>query len=542
MPGLSRTVSVLLAVVVALVAVVGGIVAWVGNQPTGSASADVLLHGPLSAAGGPFLTDSKGRVVILRGVNAVYKRAPYELFADPGKDWNFDAQDAQQIAALGFNVVRLGIIWEGLEPGTLGPDNPAICTPGPPQNPNQYKAAIADAYLAKVAQTVDLLGRYHIYTLLDMHEDVYSSEFGGEGAPPWAVCTGDNPIRILPGRWSNTYGDPGLDTAADNFFTNDVVGDLQGEFIRVWKTVAEYFKDNPWVVGYDPLNEPFTRTLLEGRTQVASRLECLYTGAAEPGRSILDGSVLTCPSSDPQMGLIPTLQQASPKKLVFFEPDIFTSKDRANDIGPMGYGGLVFNFHDYCGFRSGTTGNPTDLDACAAQELHTMDRRSNERPTIATPEQPLGPAWFMSEFGATSSGPLMGRLTAIADDLQLGWTYWAWKYYDDPTGSSAEALVEPNGQLSPTVEALARVYPQAVAGTPVSFSFDPGSDTFHLFYVPNPSITAPTVIAVPTGVHYPQGYTAQATGGTVVSAPGSSHLEVDNSPGAATVSVTVTPG
>ena len=55
-----------------------------------------------------------------------------------------------------------------------------------------------------------------------------------------------------------------------------------------------------------------------------------------------------------------------------------------------------------------------------------------------------------------------------ADALQVGWTEWAWKYYDDPTGSSAEALVQANGKLAPTTASLSRAYPQAVAGTPVS--------------------------------------------------------------------------
>ena len=95
---------------------------------------------------------------------------PFELYADPGKDWNFSQEDAERMAALGFNVVRLGVIWEGLEPGTLGPNNPAICSAGPAHDPHQFDAAVASAYLAKVAKTVELLGKYHIYTLLDMHK------------------------------------------------------------------------------------------------------------------------------------------------------------------------------------------------------------------------------------------------------------------------------------------------------------------------------------------------------------------------------------
>ena len=531
----------LLAVVIAIGAVVAGVVA--ASQGGGGSlhPSHAVVKGPLSALDGPYLTDDQGRVVFLRGVNAVYKRAPYELYPDSGTAWNFTDQDAKRMASLGFNVVRLGIIWEGLEPGTLGPDNPAICAAGPPHDPHQFNAAIAHAYLAEVSKTVAILAKYHIYTLLDMHEDVYSSEFGGEGAPPWAVCTDQYPIGTLPGRWSNTYNDKGLITAVKHFWTNDVVGDLQGEYLRVWKTVASYFSSDPWVVGFDPINEPFTKTLKPGSIEVASHLECMYTGRTHPGRSALDGSVLSCPPDDPRTGLISTLQRAAPGKLVFFEPDIFASNGYPNDVGPMNYGGLVFNFHDYCGFRSGVTGNPTDLGACADQELRTMQRRSDERPDIATKEQPEGPAWFMSEFGATSSPELMDRLTRIADELQLGWTYWAWKYYGDPTGSSAEALVDANGNLAPTTTSLARAYPQAIAGSPSSFSFDPGVREFHLLYVPNAQIAAPTVIFVPVAVHYPKGYVASVVGGVILSKPDATHLVVANQSGATTVQVTIKP-
>ena len=117
---------------------------------------------------------------------------------------------------------------------------------------------MAEAYLRHVAATVKLLSRYGIYTLLDMHQDVYNQSFRGEGAPDWAVCTDGVPIVPTGGRWSNNYANPQLDTAVHHFWTNDVVGNLQGQFDLVWATVASYFKNNPWVVGYDPYNEPFS--------------------------------------------------------------------------------------------------------------------------------------------------------------------------------------------------------------------------------------------------------------------------------------------
>ena len=40
---------------------------------------------------------------------------------------------------------------------------------------------MAEQYLSHVAATVKLLAQYGIYTLLDMHQDVYNQNFRGEG-------------------------------------------------------------------------------------------------------------------------------------------------------------------------------------------------------------------------------------------------------------------------------------------------------------------------------------------------------------------------
>ncbi len=74
----------------------------------------------------------------------------------------FSEDDAQFLAANGFNVVRLGVIWAAVEP-----------------QPGVYDTE----YLASLSQTVQMLADHGIYTLLDMHQDLYSSTFAGEGAP-----------------------------------------------------------------------------------------------------------------------------------------------------------------------------------------------------------------------------------------------------------------------------------------------------------------------------------------------------------------------
>ena len=482
------------------------------------------LAGPLHAPGGPFLRDSLGRVVLLRGVNVVYKHAPYEVYPDPGRPWNFSAADASLMARLGFDVVRLGITWRGLEPGTKPPDDPAICAPGAPGNPHQYSRAVLVAYLTRLERTVDLLARFHIFTILDMHQDVYNERFDGEGAPNWAVCTGGAPNVDPPGRWSRNYGTAAAGVAYEHFWENNVVGDLQGQFDFVWSQVARFFSSDPWVIGFDPFNEPFSTTLVRlGNEKFDAELRCFYIGLAHTS------SPTSCPSYDPATGVIPTLLAADPSALIFDEPDNFANRGYPTFLGPMPFPNLVFNFHVYCGARSPKTGNPTNLASCSRQEHRTLDRRREDLREMASARQRGGPAWFMSEFGATSDAALLSSITAQADAKLLGWTYWSWRFYADPTGSAAESLVMADGKLRSTASVLSRVYPEAVAGTPLAMTFDPSTGRFSLTYrAARHGPRGPTEVVVPTEVHDRGGYCPTASGAVVISRPTSPLLLLRN--------------
>jgi endoglycosylceramidase len=499
----------------------------------------------ISAPGGRFLRDDTGRVVILHGVNAVYKHAPYELAIAPGQPFDFSSADAAATAGAGFNMVRLGILWEGIEPGGT-PNDPDVCTTGTPRDPTRFSARVADAYLQRVVGVVDLLATYHIHTLIDMHQDVYAEAFRGEGAPPWAVCTDDAPIVPLAGRWSSNYASATLDIAEDHFWQNNVVGNLQGEYDQVWATVAATFRDNPWVVGYDPYNEPFSpeAEIVPGSnppTDVSSAIECFYTGRLHPGLMPGTHTPLRCPATDPALGVVPTIEAADPNHLVFVEPDIYNADGASESLGPMPFPRLVYNVHLYCGHRDPVTGDPLAPAACAAHEATHLSVADSERDLLATAEQPGGPPMFLSEFGATENPAVLRSVTDEAAKLQFGWTYWAWKYYDDPTGSSDEPLATADNRLLPQAALLAVPYAEAIAGVPTDTEYDPDTQIFTLSYVPDPSVHAPSVIMT-TPARYPGGYCATASGATIVSPAGASHLLLENLPGSTSVSVHLNPG
>ncbi len=130
--------------------------------------------------------------------------------------------------------------------------------------------------------------------------------------------------------------------------------------------MAAYFRNDPWIIGYDPMNEPFSWSLLDvGHRELDAQLECFYTGHGRPGRNANLHLTVACPADDPTVGLVPTIEANDPNHLIFYEPDIFTRHGIINYVGPMDFPHLVFNFHAYCPQRSGVTGDPTNIAASA---------------------------------------------------------------------------------------------------------------------------------------------------------------------------------
>ena len=182
---------------------------------------------------------------------------------------------------------------------------------------------------------------------------------------------------------------------------------------------------------------------------------------------------------------MPTILANDPNHLIFDEPDNYASRGLPTYIGPMDLPNLVFNVHIYCGARSPVTGNPTDIAACAAQEAHSLAVRASDRPEMASAAQPDGPAWFVTEFGANSDPELLASITAALDARQVGWAYWAWKYYGDPRGARPSRSSWPTGVCArpPTSSAapIRRRWRARRCGSPSR----PRTDVFDMAYVPN---------------------------------------------------------
>jgi endoglycosylceramidase len=173
-----------------------------------------------------------GQPLLLHGLNFVNKSQA------EGYTKNFDPSDFAAIRSWGMNCVRLGILWDGLEP-----------QPG----------RINEDYLERIARIVGWAKAEGLYVLLDMHQDLFSVKFS-DGAPAWATLDDGHPYTPTP-VWSDAYyTSPAVQTALDHFWANSPGPDglgLQDHYARVWQRVAERFRNEPAVLGYDLMNEPF---------------------------------------------------------------------------------------------------------------------------------------------------------------------------------------------------------------------------------------------------------------------------------------------
>ena len=91
----------------------------------------------------------------------------------------------------------------------------------------------------------------------------------------------------------------------------------------------------------------------------------------------------------------------------------------------------------------------------------------------------------MTEWGATDDVKAVGIDAATADKNLMGWTYWAYKHWDDPTTADAsQGLFTDDADLSTVkkdkLRQLVRTYPQAVAGTPQAYRYDPDHRRLHV--------------------------------------------------------------
>jgi endoglucanase len=145
--------------------------------------------------------------VMREGLLKVLGKKKYDLFFDTFLKSYFTEPDAEYIHSMGLNLVRIPINYHLFEDDM----NPRV---------------IKEAAFEQLDRVIELCAKNQIYTIIDLHA------LPGSQNQHWHS---DNPTQVAL-FWQHK--------------------DFQDRALILWEAIAERYKDQSWVAGYDLINEP----------------------------------------------------------------------------------------------------------------------------------------------------------------------------------------------------------------------------------------------------------------------------------------------
>ena len=311
--------------------------------------------------------------------------------------------------ANGFRAVRLGVQFQALMP---------------------HPGRIDATYLHQIVQVVDLLANDHIYTLLDMHQDEYGPVTGVDGFPAWATIADGaaNPTLAFPDGY---YKSPAVQAAWASFWADKPgpggIG-LQERYIAALVALARRIQIRP----VDPRLRHHERAVA-GRGYTSCETD---TGCPALEKQLLGAVLHEGRTSHPRRrSAPPDLRRAVPHLRL-----------RGWDV--------------VAGVR------------LTGQRLVVPPVRGPIPRTDRKGGRPVGPTamrcWRPSS-GDMWDVPTIDQFLDGFDAEMIPWLFWQYSMITKQPRSSGEM----NEQASAALKALARPYPLAVAGVPVSYGYDP---------------------------------------------------------------------
>ena len=471
---------------------------------------------------GTWFRDREGRFVNFRGVNftGTSKLPPYLPFRT--EDFDSVQPDLDRLRELGFNIVRLLLIWKPLEENVRA--QPEVLTDD------------GRTYLENLRKVIDTLYQRGIFVFIDVHQDIAHEYFGGDGFPDWArAIDSSHPLPRSPAGFTNKFWalNYALDTdygklcrhTLASFWLNDLRNDtltaneqlmarhVQEHYVKIIGAVAGFFQKlnngtgHPAIIGYSIFNEPH-ETELKPDSLEKDILPTLYRNARVEIRKAQDF-----------------------RSFIFIQPRVGWNQftlDPTSDLNTSELEGerTVFTYNHY---------DSWSLTLGFGGQADSMENKQKEWPLVYDRMRATA-VWrnlipLISELGAphdwtfqTNLRPEIYHNSQIRAymDLQMqqvdkyvqNFTYWNYSLYNteelkDGWNLEDFSLLGP-GRQPRDVDIVSRPYAMRSSAEPLHAFFDLGTKHFAL-RLRGPVVDAPTVLFVPRRLHYPSDFEVRAS-------------------------------
>ena len=365
---------------------------------------------PTTFSADTFVRDAEGRALILRGVNVAHtaKRAP------DGIPWVDAAAVLRLRQEFGFNVIRLTVFWNHVEP---------------------ERGVYSASYLAALRNILDWAQDSQQLVILDMHQDLFGfvsrDEGEGDGVPEWARKT-DCPAFEDREQWTDNYFTDAMTCQFEQFWNNE--RGVQDDFAAMWKHVAQVLGAHPAVVGVDLFNEPWLADI-------------------EPADGL----------GDFYERVIPAVREAVPGLVVFYEPGTLSGSGIIDQSIPKpNFENLVYAPHFY----------PSDVyllrpggryeGSASAATLHAQHAAD------VNGEVPRLIGEFGISAGVLDADQYYLDILALWRRDFVGFTLWSYDSSDD----YPYVMLDGDGNPHAHTAALFEPFAERIPGTPLSTTLD----------------------------------------------------------------------
>lgn len=386
---------------------------------------------------GRWFRDDQGRVLLLRGANVSNQSKHPPFFPD----WLVPA-DVQEMKRRGLNCVRFLVIWEAIEP---------------------EEGVFDDGYLDLVEERVAWFTDQGLYVLIDMHQDLYGSKYAnGDGAPVWATIDHGLPYDPPPGGWHLGYGEPAVNQAFDSLYQNEE--GVRDHYVMAWQAVAARFADDPMVVGYDLMNEPWfgSWSPMDPKGFEAAVLAPFYEA------------------------VIAGIREVDPDHLIFVEPTTTKGLGAIGGLPDFADDRIAYAPHYYHPF--------IDIMGEYADSKEIMALAFGQ---IRDDAEAMGAPVLLGEWGFHVGAPgALDHAVHILENIEafrFGATAWGWD-----RGVHGLSLMDPDGTPYWSLELLTSPYPAHTNGRLDAWHYDRPRRTLTVTFDATGRAGGETVLAIPS--------------------------------------------